>query len=864
MDPNQQQLLLTAGGASEKTYAEEVFSTYVYDGNATARTITNGIDLAGEGGLVWTKSRTTATAQNLIDTVRGNTQRVRASSNGGSTNITDAISAFNNNGYGLAAETQGYGFNLNNVDYVSWTFRKAKGFFDIVTYTGTGSARTIAHSLGCIPGCIMVKRTDASANWAVYHRDLTDANRFLTLNADGDEVNNANYWDGTPPTSTHFSLRTDPDVNASGGEYVAYIFAGGASTAANAKSIVLNGSNQGLKTSSSSDYAFGTGDFTVEFWLKVDAIGSTMQTVDHRDPSGSTSGHWCNYIDNNGAYKFWMDGDRITGQKIAAGTWNHIATVRNSGVTSLYINGKRQGVTYADTNNYTNQRIIFGLHGPDESSFPVDGNYSNIRIVKGTAVYTSSFKPPTKPLTNITNTKFLAANSSTVTGTTVGTAVAINSPTTSTKSPFNDLDCFIFGEDGDQNMVKCGSYIGNNNSDGPITNLDWEPQWLLIKRAIGGSGEWRMFDDIRGLSGVGVNDSFLDANKNNAEVSNLNCIDISATNFEPKSSDTNWNAASSTYVYIAIRRPDPLVAKPAEAGTDVFTMDTGASQIPVFDSSVLVDFALMKTTNSTEPWYPGARLSQSKYLTIGSGSSGQDGQGSNVNWVFDYNDGWNNSTSHFNSSGYQSWMWKRHAGFDVVTYISPGGNNFVVNHSLGKVPEMMWIKNRGMSSNWTVYHKGLNGGTNPEDYGLHLNTNSAEVDDYGFFSDIAPTSTVFTAGYDGTTGTSGANYMAMLFASVTGISKVGSFSGSNSTVSVNLGFQPRFLILKRASGTGNWVVLDTVRGWGAGDDQYMRLNENGQNAGHDVGAPTSTGFDVTGGSSDYNSAGSTYIYYAHA
>ena len=379
-------------------------------------------------------------------------------------------------------------------------------------------------------------------------------------------------------------------------------------------------------------------------------------------------------------------------------------------------------------------------------------------------------------------------------------------------------------------MVKCGSYIGNGGSDGPITNLDWEPQWLLIKRAIGGTGEWRMFDDIRGLSGVGVNDSFLDANKNNAEVSNLNCIDISATNFEPKSSDQNWNAASSTYVYIAIRRPDPLVAKPAEAGTDVFTMDTGASQIPVFDSSVLVDFALMKTTNSTESWYPGARLTQSKYLTLGSGSGGQDAQGSNVNWVFDYNDGWNNATSHFNSSGYQSWMWKRHAGFDVVTYISPGGNNFVVNHSLGKVPEMIWIKNRGMSSNWTVYHKGLNGGTDPEDYGLHLNTNSAQVDDYGFFSDIAPTSTVFTAGYDGTTGTSGANYIAMLFASVTGISKVGSFSGSNSTVSVNLGFQPRFLILKRASGTGNWVVLDTVRGWGAGDDQYMRLNENGQNA----------------------------------
>ncbi len=861
MDPNQQQLLLTAGGASKKTYAEEVFSTYVYDGNATARTITNGIDLAGEGGLVWTKARDTATAQNLIDTVRGNTQRVRASSNGGSTNITDAISAFNNNGYGLAAETSGYGFNLNNINYASWTFRKAPGFFDVVTWTGTGSARTIPHSLGCIPGCIMVKRTDASASWAVYHRSLTDATRRLMLNSDSEEANNINYWNGTDPTSTHFSLGTDPDINASGGEYVAYIFAGGASTAANAKSIVLNGSNQGLKTSTSTDYNFGTGDFTVEFWLKVDAIGNVMQTVDHRDPSGSTSGHWVNYIDSNGTYFFWMDANRITGQKIAAGTWNHIANVRQSGVTSLYINGKRQGVTYADTNNYSNQRIIFGLHGPDESSFPVEGNYSNIRIVKGTAVYTSSFTPPTEPLTNITNTKFLAANSSTATGTTVGTAVGVNNPTTSTKSPFNDLDSFIFGEDGDQNMVKCGSYIGNNDSSGPITNLDWEPQWLLIKRAIGGTGEWRMFDDIRGLSGVGVNDSFLDANKTNAEVSNLNCIDISATTFEPKSSDQNWNAASSTYVYIAIRRPDPLVAKPAEVGTDVFAMDTGSGSntIPTFDSGFPVDFATMRKPGTQEDWYVSSRLTDTQYMNFNNNAAENSYSGFN----FDSNVGWAHHSSY--NSDYQSWMWKRHAGFDVVTYTSPGGNNFVVNHSLGRVPEMIWVKNRGITANWTVYHKGLNGGTNPEDYGVHLNNTSAQVDDYGFFSDIAPTSKVFTAGYDGTTGTSGSNYIAMLFASVTGISKVGYYAGSNSTQTITTGFQPRFLIIKNITDARNWTVLDTTRGWGAGNDcrLFMDLDES-QICTSDVGAPTSTGFTLTTGNQRWNIAGDNYIYYAHA
>ena len=223
-----------AGAAGGGLYVDDVFSTYLYKGIATARTITNGIDLAGEGGLVWTKSRTTATAQNLIDTVRGKTQRVRASSNSGSTNITDAISAFNDNGYGLAAETQGYGFNLNNVDYTSWTFRKAKGFFDVVTYTGTGSARTVSHNLGSVPGCIMVKRTDGgSEDWVVYHRGMSDklgnnpGHYYLYLNDQNGYMGGASRFNNTAATSTEFTVGTDNGTNGNGFSYVAYVFANG-------------------------------------------------------------------------------------------------------------------------------------------------------------------------------------------------------------------------------------------------------------------------------------------------------------------------------------------------------------------------------------------------------------------------------------------------------------------------------------------------------------------------------------------------------------------------------------------------------------------------------------------------------------
>jgi hypothetical protein len=54
-------------------------------------------------------------------------------------------------------------------NYASWTFRKAEKFFDVVTYTGTGVARTIAHNLGSVPACMIIKKQCGSSNWAVYH-----------------------------------------------------------------------------------------------------------------------------------------------------------------------------------------------------------------------------------------------------------------------------------------------------------------------------------------------------------------------------------------------------------------------------------------------------------------------------------------------------------------------------------------------------------------------------------------------------------------------------------------------------------------------------------------------------------------------
>ena len=89
-------------------------------------------------------------------------------------------------------------------------------------------------------------------------------------------------------------------------------------------------------------------------------------------------------------------------------------------------------------------------------------------------------------------------------------------------------------------------------------------------------------------------------------------------------------------------------------------------------------------------------------------------------------------------------------------------------------------------------------------------------------------------------------------------------SGSSNTQTITTGFQPRFVIIKNTANTDDWYVLDTTRGWAAGDDKRLYLNTNAAQSDQDVGAPTSTGFDLTANVRAFNQAGRYYIYYAHA
>jgi hypothetical protein len=218
-----QALWPTPGNPSPDKFIENLFSTYLYTGNGATQTITNGIDLSGKGGLVWIKDRLTNGSDNYLqDTNRGSTKVINSNNDSAEVTRTNAVTSFNSTGFSLGADSFG-NVNANNASLVSWTFRKQPKFFDIVTYTGTGANRTIAHNLGSVPACIMVKQL-TSNEWHVYHRGIANT-QYLVLNAFNGVATNGTTWNSTTPTSSVFSVGTDTVVNGSGSTYVAYLFA---------------------------------------------------------------------------------------------------------------------------------------------------------------------------------------------------------------------------------------------------------------------------------------------------------------------------------------------------------------------------------------------------------------------------------------------------------------------------------------------------------------------------------------------------------------------------------------------------------------------------------------------------------------
>lgn len=641
--------------ASPSKFIENLFSCFAYDGTGSSQTITNGIDLSNEGGLIWIKNREATGYEHLLfDTERGATKYLSSDNTSAEQTDSNSLTGFSSTGFTLGSSNRGNRSASGESGHVSWTFRKQPKFFDVVTYSGTGSARTVSHNLGSVPGMILVKRTDSTANWNVYHNGLnggTNPEQYgINLNATGAEFSSSGYWNNTAPTATEFTVGTSANANVSGGTYVAYLFA-------------------------------------------------------HNNSDGG------------------------------------------------------------------------------------------------------------------------------------------------------------FGSTGDQDIIKCGSYTGTGDTDGPSIDLGFEPQFVMVKNA-STSSDWMVVDSIRGIttrSGAGTgDDQILNWNTYGAE-SASGGLDLNPDGFKLNGGLTASNGNGNTHIYMAIRRG---LMKAPTAGTDVFAIDSlDGTPLPSWDSGFPVDMALMRyNVDQSDDIQIASRLTSGRQLLTSTNAA----ESSNSLHTFDFMTGWGSRTS--TTANWYSWMFRRAPEFfDIVAYEGSSSAK-TVSHNLGVAPEMIIFKNRTDAINWIVYHKDT--GTDSSVDVTELDTSDALRTSTAFFNSTQPTSSVFTVGTASHTNFSGRGYIAYLFATVAGVSKVGSYSGTGSDVNVDCGFTSgaRFVLAKRTDSSGDWFVWDTTNGIVAGDDPYLLLNTNAaQVTNTDYIDPLSSGFTITSNAqSDLNANGGTYLFLAIA
>lgn len=461
--------------------------------------------------------------------------------------------------------------------------------------------------------------------------------------------------------------------------------------------------------------------------------------------------------------------------------------------------------------------------------------------------------------TGVTASTFWNNTDPTSTNFTVGSGSAVNTNGETYIAYVFAHNAGGFGPNGTDSVVSCGSYTGNGSATGPTVELGWEPQWVLVKSTTASGSHWYLMDNTRGM---GYNRAFeFYPNLTAADQAQTKNIVPTPTGFQVVTTDGYLNTSSGTYVYIAIRRGPQRT--PTDA-TKVFAAVTGVSSSSppymVNTAPFTVDAQIMANRPGVENKYSASRLQGSGgilYTNLTNSEVTADYP------AWDRQTGVGSNVGNSDFSNYITWNFKRAPGFfDAVCYTGTGANR-TINHNLGVAPELIIVKSRSTTGNWAVYNSTI-GATKY----LRLNTTAAADTWSAMWNNTAPTSSVFTVGTDSDTNTSGTTYIAYLFATVPGVSKVGTYTGTGGTTNqIDCGFTngARFVLIKRTDSTGNWTVFDTTRGIVSGNESVLFLNlTSAENTGLDLIDPYSAGFETSSTSSNVNASGATYIYLAIA
>ena len=849
--------------------------------------------------------------------------------------------------------------------------------FNIETYTGTGSNKSIA-GYGFAPNFLWIKQRSGTEQHYAYDT-IRGYSKYLhpnLANAEGTDTSSrlASF------DSDGFSLFTDAAVNGSGSTYVAwgwkanddvptieevtedadsiaiYKFeddvddvTGNYDLTANSityatgkfnKSAVFNGSSSYAQITSSAPQD-SSGVMSVSFWAKTTStsraaffiaegpstareflklenygyqgtnsfrISYNNSMLSNIDNEAISDGNWHHIVitAGNGNVKTYKDNVLLATQSVTITdrTLDHFAIGYRKYNNDLYFDGEidqfrifnKELNAASVTNLYNetaaqNDTLNIGTKQSNsiEAIVSVNAN-AGFSIVKATFAgegvipHGLSSTPEMVILkgvsaaedwqvyhTSLGTGKYLKLNTTAAVATRADSFSSVNATSVTNNWTSGSVEWIMYCFHSVSGYSAFGTYTGSGSA-GNAQNVGFKPDFLMFRR-YNNSDNWVIVDTRR------TEDKYLLADTTNTDQS-LDILDFTSTGWTFKGS--SMNNSSDTYIYAAFKKNVASNTTLADSFKTVIYDGNGASNRQITGVGFKPDLVWIKRRSASRDHYlfdsvrgtAGlyANLTNAEFtatvndfnsfdsdgFTVGQDNNTNSNNNTMVAWCWKAGNTWqHNITGDINSTVNANTA----NGFSIVKYTATGGSVKTIGHGLSSAPELIIAKVTNQSYDWLVYHTSLG-----NDVGLQLHSNAAAADN-NFMNDTSPTSSVFTAKNGNNLNYADGNeIIAYCFHSVTGFSKFGTYSGSGSNGNaVTLGFKPDFVIVKRTSDTGGWLMFDSVRSTGNPVDDRLEAN-NDQAEQTDSGDKwvtfNSNDFEANGSDTELNASGSTYMYAA--
>ena len=876
----------------EDDVVSEGFNTVTYTGNGGTQSISG---LGFEPDFVWIKLRNQAgDYHNLFDSVRGATKRLFSNDTNAENTDVNTLTSFDADGFSIGSNGN---VNTSGINVVAWCWDAGSGSaasntdgsitstvkanpsygFSIASWTGNATAgATVGHGLSSTPEMIITKnRNNGSEYWSVYHKDVGNT-AALSLNSTGTPFTSSAYWNNTSPTSSVFSIGSNPVINESGSGIIAYCFHSVAGYSSFG-SYTGNGSTSGPTV---------TTGFAPAFVMvkRTDSTGSWFIVDNTRDPRSSPTkdlqpNNTGAETDNSAFYTFTSTGFQLktTGTAVNAsgGTYIYMAFA-DTREAAFWKDVSGQGNHWTPNNLDYRDSLIdspannFAVFNPldlapatgtfSEGNLKTTGNGSNSWAMGSISFPTTGkWYAEFAPLSSLVSTFWvgLGGPSGYAYYTYDGTIGNQTGSLSTGNATYTSGDVIGVAVDRDNDTV---AYYHNGTLQ--YTSTSYDTTDFTFKVYLNTS--------YTCAANFGQDSTFAG---NRPAGGNVDDNGIGDFAYAPPSG------------YLALctaNLPTPSIVDGSEHFNTVLWSGDSVDNRDITGIGFDADLTWFKARSNGN--------SHGLFDTV-RGNSNPNGLSSNsTSAEFDWTgifkghitDGFTVGTdSAVNQSGqtYAAWNWKAggtavsntdgtitsqvSAGeyMSICTWTGNGTSGATIGHGLNKVPSMLIVKRRNTANGWPVYHEAL--GTGSE---VYLNYSQGTTSSNFWIT--SPTSSVFSVSNSDYVNTSSDTYVGYAFANLDGACKVGSYTGNGSSDGpfVYTGFRPAWIMFKGATIASHWTMFDATRHPSNVNDS--RLYANLSNAEDNPSAYKvdllSNGFKLRHTGSDFNTSGQTYIYLAFA